>query len=249
VRLRDSQGTVSNIKPLWVYGPPRVTHINPQELRTGMGKTTLKLRYGGLKPEVIRGRVDLLAGAGACPHPPPLKWETLPAVFPDNERINVVLEGNWTRCAGTLHLWLVSKAGDGRDSIKIANPVPAVPLQPPSKFNKAPVSVRISKLGSAFRPQLKGLAHKVVALKPEAEIRRDFQSLIKNMLAAAGDSPGASQAALESLKNELENEIRARERDKQDQLTAAQREQIRRLLAMLKKMARLQSRAVSGTRH
>ncbi|MBN1197418.1 MAG: hypothetical protein JXA62_08430 [Candidatus Aminicenantes bacterium] len=249
VRLQDSQGTVSNAKALWVYGPPRVTHIHPEQLRTGMGQTTIKLRYGGLKPDAVRGRVDLLEGPGVCSHPPPSDWEALSASFPANERINIVLDGNWTRCAGTLHLWLVSKAGDCRDSITIVKPTPVVPLRPPAKFSKAPVSARISALGRGFRPQLKRLAHKVVELKPETEIRRDFQSLIKNTLAAAGDSPGASRAALESLKNELEKEIWAQERDKQEQLTAAQREHIRRLMAMLKEMARLQAQAVSTTRH
>lgn len=95
---------------------------------------------------------------------------------------------------------------------------------------------------------MKGLAHKVVTFKPEAEIRQTFRALLEKAVSASTGSPADARAIITTMRGELEKEIRARARNKQEQITAARRGRIQHLLKMLKNMAKKQIRAVSRIR-
>ena len=263
VRLRDSQGTPCMPKTFWVYGPPKVTKVDPNRLRVGMGGIYVKIRYGGLKPKKVLAKVEYVirtkpsgsqnvvsgktpvktwnkggTGAGQT-QTPPSSWESVAFDSSKRERLTITLESKWTVFEGMLKMRLVSDAGNTDVKIPIKKPKPAVKYKPPKLIIKKPLKLQTHLLNTKHKKRIIELARMIVELKPGPLVKTKASNIYK---AYKSDTKGSPQKTdenfLNALKKEVQKEIWNTEKQKDKQMTQQQRKHIQRLIQMIKQMIR-----------
>jgi len=245
VRLVDPEGNPGQAKPFWVYGPVRVVKCTPQRLNRGLGQADITLKFGGLRPFTVQGKMVPDPGSGAVDNSPPApsKYVKVPFSIPAKEKINVILSKKWMAREGKIYLKLVSSAGDAVQEIPVV-PSRIGKLITPGKMAKTPIlTLRkpdqkiIFRLPPLYKKKIKNLAAFTLKGNPDQSVIARMKQILIRYSEQTGGTGAPSEAELiDALKQEAMKELVDQERQKDQERIEAQREHIKKLISLIKEM-------------